>query len=95
MPGSEQTGGTAMPVLSLDPAMVRRARELAAVAGQPIVEMARTHTTVSVERAVLRLGGLDGADPEDGMPWVNHLVDAVADGCGLEQGWPCPPGTRW
>jgi beta-lysine 5,6-aminomutase alpha subunit len=39
---------------------------------------------------VLRLGGLDGADPEDGMPWVNHLVDAVADTCGLEQGVALP-----
>src|SRR5690349_13787595 len=86
MPGSEHTGGTAKPVLSLDPAMVREARELAAVAGQPIVEMARTHTTVSVERAVLRLGGLDGADPGDGMPWVNHLVDAVRETTGLEHG---------
>src|SRR5690242_19520489 len=90
MPGSEHTGGTAVPVLSLDPAMVREARELAAVAGRPIVEMARTHTTVSVERAVLRLGGLDGADPDDGMPWVNHLVDAVAESCGLQHGVALP-----
>src|SRR5215471_7874910 len=90
MPGSEHTSGVTAPVLSLDPAMVTEARELAAVAGQPIVEMARTHTTVSVERAVLRLGGLDGADPEDGMPWVNHLVDAVAEGCGLEHGVALP-----
>ncbi len=64
--------------LNLDPAVVREARELAARAGQPIVEMARTHTTVSVERAVLRLAGLQGADP-DGMPWVNRLVDAVRE----------------
>ena len=90
MPGSEHTGGVTAPVLSLDPAMVRKARELAAVAGQPIVEMARTHTTVSVERAVLRLGGLDGADPGDGMPWVNHLVDAVAESCGLQHGVALP-----
>jgi beta-lysine 5,6-aminomutase alpha subunit len=90
MPRSEHTGGTAKPVLSLDPAMVREARELAAVAGRPIVEMARTHTTVSVERAVLRLGGLDGADPDDGMPWVNHLVDAVAESCGLQHGVALP-----
>jgi beta-lysine 5,6-aminomutase alpha subunit len=75
MPGSDSRGGpagaapvTGRPVLGLDPAMVREARELAAIAGGPIVEMARTHTTVSVERAVLRLGGLDGADPGDGMP---------------------------
>ena len=43
--------------LNLDPALVRQARELAAAAGQPVVELARTHTTFSVERAVLRLAG--------------------------------------
>jgi beta-lysine 5,6-aminomutase alpha subunit len=75
--------------LSLDPALVREARELAARAGQPIVDMARTHTTVSVERAVLRLAGLQGAD-DDGMPWVNRLADAVRDSTGLEHGVALP-----
>ncbi len=75
--------------LNLDPAVVREARELARKAGQPIVEMARTHTTVSVERAVLRLAGLQGADA-DGMPWVNRLVDAVRDSTGLEHGVALP-----
>ncbi len=75
--------------LNLDPAVVREARALAAKAGQPIVEMARTHTTVSVERAVLRLAGLQGADP-DGMPWVNRLVDAVRETTGLEHGVALP-----
>jgi beta-lysine 5,6-aminomutase alpha subunit len=75
--------------LHLDPAVVRDARELAVKAGAPIVEMARTHTTVSVERAVLRLAGLRGADP-DGMPWVNRLVDAVRESTGLEHGVALP-----
>ena len=75
--------------LNLDPALVRRARELAAAAGQPVVDMARTHTTVSVERAVLRLAGLEGAD-EDGMPWVNRLADAVRESVGLEHGVALP-----
>src|SRR5215467_6584330 len=75
--------------LNLDPAVVRQARELAAKAGEPIVEMAKTHTTVSVERAVLRLAGLQGADP-DGMPWVNRLVDAVRETTGLEHGVALP-----
>jgi beta-lysine 5,6-aminomutase alpha subunit len=75
--------------LNLDPAIVREARELAARAGQPIVEMASTHTTVSVERAVLRLAGLAGAGG-DGMPWVNHLVDAVRQTTGLEHGVALP-----
>src|SRR5215472_4107738 len=75
--------------LNLDPAVVREARELAARAGRPIVEMASTHTTVSVERAVLRLAGLAGAD-NGGMPWVNHLVDAVRQTAGLEHGVAVP-----
>ena len=75
--------------LSLDPALVREARELARRAGQPIVDLARTHTTVSVERAVLRLAGLAGADG-DGMPWVNRLSEAVARSAGLEHGVALP-----
>src|SRR5215472_2072774 len=75
--------------LNLDPKVVREARDLARTAGQPIVEMAKTHTTVSVERAVLRLAGLQGADP-DGMPWVNRLVDAVRETTGLEHGVALP-----
>ncbi len=75
--------------LGLDPATVREARDLARRAGEPITEMARTHTTVSVERAVLRLAGLDGAGP-DGMPWVNRLADAVRDSVGLEHGVALP-----
>jgi beta-lysine 5,6-aminomutase alpha subunit len=68
---------------------VAEARKLAAEAGRPIVELARTHTTVSVERAVLRLAGLDGADDE-GMPWVNRLADAVRASAGLEHGIALP-----
>ncbi|MGK5556272.1 lysine 5,6-aminomutase subunit alpha [Actinomadura kijaniata] len=75
--------------LDLDPEVVRRARRLAARAAEPIIEMARTHTTVSVERALLRLAGLQGADSE-GRPWVNHLVDAVRDQVGLEHGVALP-----
>ncbi|MFS8479859.1 MAG: lysine 5,6-aminomutase subunit alpha [Micromonosporaceae bacterium] len=75
--------------LDLDPALVRRARELARRAGQPVVELARSHTTVSVERAVLRLAGVTGADP-DGIPWVNRLVDAVAADVGLGHGVALP-----
>jgi len=75
--------------LHLDAQTVRHARSLARKAGAPIVKLARTHTTVSVERAVLRLAGLTGADP-DGQPWVNHLVDAVTSSVGLEHGVAVP-----
>ena len=79
----------ARPLLDLDPATVRRARSLARRAGKPVVDLARSHTTVSVERATLRLAGLSGADHEN-VPWVNHLVDAVRDGVGLEHGVTTP-----
>ena len=73
------------PVLTLDEPTVERARALAARAAEPVVTLARTHTTVSVERATLRLAGLAGADA-DRVPWVNHLVDAVRGQVGLEHG---------
>ncbi|GAB3590909.1 D-lysine 5,6-aminomutase subunit alpha [Angustibacter peucedani] len=77
------------PVLELDPQVVRTARRLAKKAGAPVVKLARTHTTVSVERALLRLTGLAGADAER-VPWVNHLVDAVRADVGLEHGVALP-----
>jgi beta-lysine 5,6-aminomutase alpha subunit len=75
--------------LNLDPAVVRKARALAKRAAAPVEKMARTHTTVSVERAVLRLAGITGADAE-GIPWVNRLVDAVRDDVGLDAGAALP-----
>jgi beta-lysine 5,6-aminomutase alpha subunit len=75
--------------LNLDAAVVRRARALARKAAAPVERMARTHTTVSVERAVLRLAGVTGADAE-GIPWVNRLVDAVRHDTGLEAGVALP-----
>ncbi|MGN9908360.1 lysine 5,6-aminomutase subunit alpha [Phytohabitans sp. LJ34] len=75
--------------LDLDPAVVARARALAAEVGRPVVDLARGHTTVSVERAVLRLAGVSGADP-DGIPWVNRLVDAVTADVGLGHGVAVP-----
>src|SRR5215470_18938562 len=75
--------------LALDRAQVRRARQLARRAGRPVVDLARGHTTVSVERATLRLAGITGADP-DGIPWVNRLVDAVVADVGLGHGVAVP-----
>ncbi|MEU4428205.1 lysine 5,6-aminomutase subunit alpha [Actinoplanes sp. NPDC024001] len=75
--------------LHLDPQVVARARQLAERAGRPVVDLARSHTTVSVERAVLRLAGVRGADA-DGIPWVNRLVDAVREDVGLGHGVAVP-----
>src|SRR5918995_7179763 len=86
-----------MSTLNLDPTLMVRARERAARAAQPVVDLAQRHTTVSVERAVLRLAGLTGTDPvtgegrtEDRVPWVNRVVDAVRDQVGLESGVALP-----
>ncbi|MGY1857303.1 lysine 5,6-aminomutase subunit alpha [Modestobacter sp. SYSU DS0290] len=87
-----------MSKLALDPQLVVRARELAARAAAPVVDLATAHTTVSVERAVLRLAGLTGTDPvtggggeqQDRVPWVNRVVDAVRDQVGLEHGVALP-----
>ncbi|HEX6148392.1 lysine 5,6-aminomutase subunit alpha [Nocardioides sp.] len=75
--------------LELDPTRVKEARALARRVGRPVVTLAKKHTTVSVERATLRLAGLGGADP-DGTPWVNRLVDAVRADVGLEHGVALP-----
>jgi len=75
--------------LDLDPVTVRTARDLARRVGQPVVDLAQRHTTVSVERATLRLAGLEGADP-DGTPWVNRLLDACRGDVGLEHGIALP-----
>src|SRR3954467_5032172 len=75
--------------LVLDPATVAKARRLATEVGRPIVDLAERHTTGSVERATLRLGGITGAAP-DGTPWVNRLLDVVRADVGLEHGVALP-----
>jgi D-Lysine 5,6-aminomutase alpha subunit. len=82
-----------IPTLHLDPHTVTRARELAAQAAEPVIHLARTHTTTAVERATLRLAGLSGADPSHqggSQPWVNTVVDAVATQVGLAHGVALP-----
>lgn len=75
--------------LPLKPDAVARARMLAQRAGQPVVDMARSHTTVAVERTMLRMAGLAGADA-DGIPWVNRLVDTVREDVGISHGVALP-----
>jgi beta-lysine 5,6-aminomutase alpha subunit len=59
--GREATPMT--PKLNLDQGAVLLARELARRAGEPVTQLALTHTTVSIERAVLRLAGSTGPTP--------------------------------
>jgi beta-lysine 5,6-aminomutase alpha subunit len=91
-------GAVVISKLNLDVRVVAEARRLAALAAEPVIELARTHTTVSVERATLRLAGLSGADPASfatgegagTQPWVNTVVDAVREQVGLQHGIALP-----
>src|SRR4051794_35544199 len=65
-----------MQALPIDPAVVVECR---AVAGRIAAEVQRfidAHTTVSIERTVLRAMGVEGAD-DGGVPLVNTSVDRL------------------
>jgi beta-lysine 5,6-aminomutase alpha subunit len=78
--------------LHLDQALVAEARDLAARIAGPVEEMIEAHTTVSIERAIVRLCGLDGAVGEgvDARPFPNLVVGAVRDQVGLGRGVTVP-----
>ncbi len=68
--------------LRIDRDAVSDARRLAAAIVDPISDFIERHTTVAVERSVIRLLGVDGIDRE-GIPLANRIVDALADpACG-------------
>ena len=62
--------------LELDTALVDEAFALADDIAAPVVDFARRHTTVTIERTVARLFGVDGVD-DLGVPLPNVLVDAL------------------
>jgi beta-lysine 5,6-aminomutase alpha subunit len=68
--------GRVVPDLHLDAAVVARCRDLADRITAPVLDLVRRHTTVSIERAVLRLLGLHEAGPR-GVPHVNLVVDEL------------------
>jgi len=62
--------------LALSQERIERARELAKRIVSPVQDFIEEHTTVTVERATLRLAGADGAD-QDGVPVPNLVVDQL------------------
>src|SRR5580700_5312268 len=62
--------------LRIDQGAVERARSLARAIADPVEEFISAHSTVSVERAVLRLLGVDGVEGDD-VPVPNLFVDAL------------------
>ena len=74
--------------LDLDHGVVEECRRLAAEISRPVEELALTHTTVSIERACLRLTGVDGVEGTgvEAEPIPNRVVDAIRRAVGLERG---------
>jgi beta-lysine 5,6-aminomutase alpha subunit len=67
-----------MPKLNLDPALIDRARSCARHIARGVFDATHTCTTTSVERATLRLLGVDGVD-ENGVPLPNRLVSHMQE----------------
>ncbi len=74
--------------LAIDHGVIAECRTLAADISAPVEALARTHTTVSIERASLRLLGLDGVvgTGTEAVPLPNSVVDGAARAVGLERG---------
>jgi beta-lysine 5,6-aminomutase alpha subunit len=88
----ERLHSGAVKKLELDEGHVAEARDLARRICRPVEDMIERHTTVAIERAVLRLCGLDGAIGigVDARPFPNLVVDAVRDQLGLDRGVAIP-----
>jgi beta-lysine 5,6-aminomutase alpha subunit len=62
--------------LDLDAGLVTEAFALADEISRPVLDFARGHTTVAIERTVARLFGVDGVD-DLGVPLPNVVVDSL------------------
>jgi len=71
--------------LDLDPGVVGACRQAAKQIAEGVAERIAGHTTVSVERSVTRMLGVDGANDLD-APLPNVLVDHVHARAGLGRG---------
>jgi len=71
--------------LNLDPQIIDSARNAAANIAENVQSFIDKHTTVTVERTILRLLGVDGVDEVD-VPLPNVIVDNIVEGGGLNRG---------
>lgn len=74
-----------MASIPLDQKQVKRLKQLAKQIADQIQQHIDRHSTTSVERALLRLYGVDGVDRE-GMPLPNRLVEIIRQQQGLAEG---------
>lgn len=88
-----------MPSLPIDEGVVTACRALAHHIAASVHRFIHEHTTVSIERTVLRAYGVDGVNP-DGVPLVNTCVDRYREkgllGQGIARflGWALARGAR-
>src|SRR3954451_20431342 len=66
-----------MLTVPMDPRKVARCRELAGAVADDVQRYIDAHTSVGVERTILRSYGVDGVD-DQGAPLVNLVVDRYA-----------------
>ena len=71
--------------LNLDPKVVDSARNSAAHIASSMQDFIDRHTTVSTERTILRLLGIDGVDDVE-TPLPNVVVDQIKEAGGLPRG---------
>ena len=71
--------------LPIDPRIVEECRALAGQVADQVQGFISGHTTVSIERTVLRAFGIDGVDGE-GVPLVNRCVERYRQAGVLEHG---------
>jgi len=74
-----------MSSLNLDKKMITSCRLIARNIAQDVQDMIDKHTTTSVERATLRMLGVDGVDPFD-VPYVNVVINHITKTCQLSLG---------
>ena len=78
--------------LALDTKVVARCRELAQQIAKPVEHLIETHSTIAIERATLRLLGVNGAVMRSGQffPEVNVIIEDLRREGGLDGG-----ALRW
>lgn len=74
-----------MSKLNLDASLVERGRLAARKIAEDTQEFIDVNSTVTVERTILRLLGVDGID-DAGVPLPNVVVDNIKNGGGLKKG---------
>lgn len=71
--------------LNLDPSLIEEGRKAARKIAEDVQSYIDGHATVTVERTILRLLGIDGIDEVD-QPLPNVVVNHIREGGGLETG---------